>query len=65
MRLRSACVSLRALAVAVLVVSQPARASQLAYEGFGQTFPIYANGVLVSAVPGHRAVSTHLLRATS
>jgi hypothetical protein len=44
MRLRSACVSLRALAVAVLVVSQPARASQLAYEGFGQSFPIDANG---------------------
>src|SRR5260370_20539596 len=44
MRLQSACVSLLALAVAVLVASQPARASQVAYEGFGQSFPIYANG---------------------
>ena len=44
MRLRSACVSLLALAVALLVMSQPARASQVAYEGFGQSFPIYANG---------------------
>ena len=43
MRLGSACASLLALAVAVLVVNHPACADQLAYEGFGQSFPIYAN----------------------
>ncbi len=43
MRLRSVCASLVAFAVAVLVMSHPARADQLAYEGFGQSFPIYAN----------------------
>lgn len=43
MRLRSMFSSI-ALAAALLIVSQPARASQIAYEGFGQSFPIYANG---------------------
>jgi hypothetical protein len=43
MRLQSICGSLLALAVAILAMSQPARASQVAYEGFGQSFPIYAN----------------------
>ena len=44
MGLRYACGSLLVLLVALLVVSQPARASQVAYEGFSQSFPIYANG---------------------
>lgn len=43
MRLRSACCCFLALAAALLVVSQPARASQIAYEGFGESFPTYAN----------------------
>ena len=42
MGLRSACVSL--VALAAVLMSQPARASQVAYDGFGLTFPIYANG---------------------
>lgn len=44
MRLRSICGSLLALAAALLMVSAPARASEVAYEGFGQSFPIYADG---------------------
>src|SRR6202030_3896895 len=43
MRIQSICSSLLALAAALLVMSQPTRASQIAYEGFGQSFPIYAD----------------------
>ena len=44
MRLRSVYGFILALTAALVVVSQPAGASQVAYEGFGQSFPIYANG---------------------
>jgi hypothetical protein len=43
MRLRTVCGSLFAL-VALLFVSQSALADEVAYEGFSQSFPIYANG---------------------
>jgi hypothetical protein len=36
-------VSLISLTAALMLMSQPARAGQIAYEGFGQSFPIYAN----------------------
>jgi hypothetical protein len=42
-QLRSGSLAILA-ASAVLVVSAPARASQVAYEGFRPSFPIYANG---------------------
>jgi len=42
-RLRSGSVAILA-ASAVMIVSAPARASQVAYEGFKPSFPIYANG---------------------
>ena len=35
--------SLLSLTVALLLMSQSAHASQIAYEGFGQSFPTYAN----------------------
>ena len=44
MKLRIAILSIAALTAMSLTVCQPARASQIAYEGFGQSFPIYANG---------------------
>jgi len=44
MRLRFAGGCFFAFAAALLVVTQPARASQIAYEGFAQSFPTYANG---------------------
>ncbi len=44
MRLLSIYGSLLILAAALLMASEPARASEVAYEGFGQSFPIYANG---------------------
>lgn len=44
MKLRIAILSIAALTALSLTVCQPARASQIAYEGFGQSFPIYANG---------------------
>ena len=43
MRVQSICRSLLALVGALLVMSQSARASEVAYEGFSQSFPIYAN----------------------
>jgi hypothetical protein len=43
MKLRSAYVSLISVAAALMVMSQAAGASQIAYEGFSQSFPIYAN----------------------
>jgi hypothetical protein len=42
-QLRSGSLAILA-ASAVLVASAPARASQVAYEGFSPSFPIYANG---------------------
>jgi hypothetical protein len=42
MRLRSIAVSILVL-MAAAILSQPARAGQVAYEGFSQSFPIYAN----------------------
>jgi len=44
MRFRTVCASILALAAALMFASRPARASQIAYEGFGPSFPIYANG---------------------
>jgi hypothetical protein len=38
------CLSVLTIATAFAVMSQPARASQTAYEGFGPSFPIYSNG---------------------
>ncbi len=44
MRLRLLIVSIVSLTACSAVVCQPARASQIAYDGFGQSFPMYANG---------------------
>ena len=44
MRLRSRDLLVLAATTALLAMSHPARASQIAYEGFSPSFPIYANG---------------------
>ncbi len=44
MRLRSAYLLVLTVTTTLVVMSQPARASQIAYEGFSPSFPIYANG---------------------
>ncbi len=43
MRLRSRFVSLLSLTTALVIISLPARASQIAQDGFGPSFPVYAN----------------------
>jgi len=44
MRLRSICASTIALTAALMFASLPTHASEVVYEGFGPSFPIYANG---------------------
>jgi hypothetical protein len=44
MRLRCVYLSVLTIAIALVVMSQPARASQIAYEGFSLTFPAYNSG---------------------
>ncbi|MGH7924527.1 MAG: hypothetical protein ACREQH_08055 [Candidatus Binatus sp.] len=43
MRASFKCVSVLSVAAALLVMSHSVDAGQIAYEGFGQSFPIYAN----------------------
>ena len=43
MRLRSGYLAVLAMTAALGIMSQPARASQIAYEGLNASFPIYAN----------------------
>ena len=44
MRARCGYLSVILITTALVVMSQPARASQIAYEGFSQSFPVYASG---------------------
>jgi len=44
MRVRSEYLSALFITAVLLVLSEPARASLIVYEGFSQSFPIYANG---------------------
>jgi hypothetical protein len=44
MRARCGYLSVILITTALVVMSQPARASQTAYEGFSQSFPVYASG---------------------
>jgi len=39
------------LTATLLIVSGPARASQLAYDGFGESFPVYANSGIGFSAP--------------
>jgi len=44
MRLRSGYLLVLTITAALVVLSRPARASQIAYDGFSPSFPVYAGG---------------------
>ena len=44
MRLRSGCLPVLTVTTALVIAGPPVRASQIAQDGFGPSFPVYANG---------------------